>query len=392
MASGAGARLWSGLLLALAVVGAAASPAILRDAGRLTDSAYHSTVAPARHPLPVGGVLLGRRGVVVHPLRGAPALPRHLTAGGWLVADLDTGQVLAARDAHGRFLPASTLKILTALVLIPRLHPASRVVATEADAGIDGSKVGLAPHTAYRVSTLFTALLVVSANDAANALARAAGGVPRTLALMNAAARRLNADDTHAGTPSGLDARGESTSAYDLALITRAALRLAAFRHYISIRLAWINAPHGRYQMYTHDLLLLNYRGAFGVKNGYTSHAGGTYVGAATRHGHTLVVTALHGPPLVWPQVAALLDWGFAVDGRIRPVGTLVPPGQRRLPAPGRVAATAGSGRRVPALSFPELPVAVTIAAGLGATVLGYRGRRRARRRSARRRYALPPI
>src|SRR4051812_9575774 len=144
----------------------------------------------------VGGPLLGGRGVVVEPLGDAPALPRGLSAASWLVADADTGVVLAARAAHVPRLPASTLKVLTALALLPRLDPATVVRATYDDAAVDGTKVGLVQGMRYTVDTLFASMLVVSANDAAGALAEAAGGTRRTVALMNATARRLQAYDT----------------------------------------------------------------------------------------------------------------------------------------------------------------------------------------------------
>jgi D-alanyl-D-alanine carboxypeptidase (penicillin-binding protein 5/6) len=74
--------------------------------------------------------------------------------------------------------------------------------------------------------------------------------------------------------------------------------------------------------------LLTTYRGAIGVKNGYTVAAAATYVGAATRHGHTIIVTLLHANPYFWPEARSLLDWGFAAEGKVDPVGTLVDPQQ----------------------------------------------------------------
>src|SRR3954471_2766439 len=156
---------------------------------------------------PIGGPLLGTHGVVVQQLPGAPALPRGLSASSWLVADADTGEVLAARAPHAQHLPASTLKVLTAVTLLPRLDPSTLVRATYDDAVVDGSKVGLVPGMRYSVDTLFASMLVVSANDAAGALAEAAGGVRTTVEAMNATARHLQAYDTRARTPSGLDAR-----------------------------------------------------------------------------------------------------------------------------------------------------------------------------------------
>ncbi|MDQ1746758.1 MAG: hypothetical protein QOD07_1021 [Frankiaceae bacterium] len=276
---------------------------------------------------PIGGPLLGSDGVVVQRLPGAPALPGGLDMGSWLVADADTGEVLAAKAPHERFLPASTLKTLTAVTLIPRLSPTQVQKASYDDVAVDGSKVGLVNGYGYTVDTLFTAMLVVSGNDAAGALAEAAGGLPRTVALMNAEARHLQADDTVARTPSGLDAPGESSSAYDLALIAREGLSMPAFRHYVTVVRATVPAPRrAHFEIYTHNRLLTTYRGDIGVKNGYTVKAGGTYIGAATRGGHTVIVTLMHANPDFWPQARKLLDWGFAAEGKVVPVGTLVAP------------------------------------------------------------------
>ncbi len=278
---------------------------------------------------PVGGPLLTGHGVVVQPQPGAPALPTDLTSSAWLVADADTGQILAAKAPHEKYLPASTLKTLTAVTLIPRLDPSQMVKASYRDASIDGSKVGLVPAMSYTVRKLFTAMLVVSGNDAAEALAEANGGVAKTVRMMNAEATHLQAYDTFARTPSGLDGPGESTSAYDLALIARAGLQMPDFRKYVGTVKSTVPAPHHKhFQIYTHNRLLTTYRGAIGVKNGYTVAAAATYVGAATRHGHTILVTLLHANPYFWPEAKSLLDWGFAAEGKVDPVGNLVGPQQ----------------------------------------------------------------
>jgi D-alanyl-D-alanine carboxypeptidase (penicillin-binding protein 5/6) len=292
--------------------------------------------APAAwaEPGPVGGSLLATHRTVVQPLDSAPALPTGISASAWLVADAGTGDVLAAKAPHQRFLPASTLKILTAVTLIPRLDPNELVRVDDTDVLVDGSKVGLVPGMSYTVSKLFTAMLVVSGNDAADALAQAAGGIHHTVDLMNAEARHLQAYDTFARTPSGLDGPGESTSAYDLALIARAGLQLPAFRRYVATVKSTIPAPHHKhFQIYTHNRLLTTYRGDIGIKNGYTVAAQGTYVGAATRHGRTILVTLLHANPDFWPDAKRLLDWGFAADDHVVPVGTLVGPAVPHLQA-----------------------------------------------------------
>jgi len=340
---------------------------------------------------PVGGPMLGTHGVIVQTLRGAPALPKGLSASSWLVADADTGEVLAARAPHVRHLPASTLKVLTAITLLPRLDPAQMVQASWDDAATDGSKVGLVPGMKYSVDTLFASMLVVSANDAAGALAEAAGGIRPTVALMNATARRLQAYDTHARTPSGLDAGGETTSAYDLALLGRAGLAMPAFRHYVGIVSSHVPAPHHkRYQIYTHDQLLTSYRGMIGGKNGYTVAADGTFVGAAHRHGHTILISLMHAPPDFWPQAKSLLDWGFAADGGVVPVGQLVDPvtqSQQTSDGTGSSRTTVVLSAHHPAGSLPRGPlIALAASAGLAVAATGRRLRRRAHRLS------LPPL
>jgi D-alanyl-D-alanine carboxypeptidase (penicillin-binding protein 5/6) len=148
-----------------------------------------------------------------------------------------------------------------------------------------------------------------------------------TIGLMNAEAHHLQARDTVARTPSGLDAPGETSSAYDLALVARAGLQMPAFRHYVGTVRSFVPMGHGKhFEIYTHNRLLTTYRGDIGIKNGYTVKAGGTYVGAATRNGHTLIVTLMHANPDFWPQARALLDWGFKAEGHVLPVGTLVDP------------------------------------------------------------------
>ncbi|MCW2544323.1 MAG: peptidase D-alanyl-D-alanine carboxypeptidase 1 [Frankiales bacterium] len=274
---------------------------------------------------PVGGSLLARRGTVVGV--GAPKLPPTVAAS-WLVADLDTGEVLGSHDPHGRFAPASTLKTLTAETLIPKLDQTTVVQPTFDDLNVDGSKVGLVQQVGYPIKQLFTAMLVVSGNDAANTLATANGGVAKTVAEMNAEAARLQAFDTHAVNANGLDDPLQLSSAYDLALIARAAMKLPDFRYYVKIKRSSISGPRGtRIQIASHDHLLWNYPGAIGIKNGYTDRARATFVGAATRGGHTLVVTLMKTAPRYWPEAAALLDWGFAAQrAGVQPIGRLVDP------------------------------------------------------------------
>lgn len=352
--------------------------------------------AAGDHHRPVGGDLLRSRGLVVRVPSRTPRPPA-VSAASYVVADLDTGAVLAAKDPHGRYAPASTLKILTALTLIPRLSPSQLVTATAADADVDGSKVGVVPGGRYHVDDLFRALMMVSGNDAANVLAEAAGGGSATIAAMNERARQLGALDTVARTPSGLDVAGQTSSAYDLALIARAGLGLPDFRRYVATRRADFPAPGGRrFEIYTHNRLLVRYPGALGVKNGFTSTARASFVGAARRGDRTLVVTLLRAQPRVWDEAARLLDWGFTAGARARPVGTLVEPEPDPALANGRLDGTNPHAASLPVPPPGHPPLALFGSAALvasGLLGLRMRARDRAAARGGRQRpRALPPL
>ena len=327
----------------------------------------------------IGGPQLAGRGVIVnYPAHGGKRLPR-VAASAYVVADAGTGQVLAAKDPHGLYRPASTLKVLTAITLMPALNPNATVIASRRAAAVEPSKVGLIAGQPYRVSDLFKALLMISANDAAIALAQATGSYAKGMAMINAEAHHLQADDTVAVTPNGLDGRGQHVSAYDEALFARQALAVPEFMQDESLRMfrfpLWPHrTPHHRHRMtnlWTQNAMLYTYPGDLGGKIGWTTPAGATFIGWARRGHITLVVTILHCVPLTELTYAArLLNWGFAMDGKVRPVGHLVSP----LPvvtAHHRAASPAPTPRRHP-LAQPlgrGLP-AVPLAVGLGALLL----------------------
>jgi D-alanyl-D-alanine carboxypeptidase len=151
---------------------------------------------------------------------------------------------------------------------------------------------------------------------------------------MNAEAERLGAHDTVARNTSGLDHDEQLSSAYDLALIARAGLQIPAFREYssmISTKFPGGKAKRGKkretFMVYNHNPLLTGgYKGAIGVKNGYTVAAGRTFVGAARQGKRTLIVALMNYSGQTYASSAALLDWGFANAKKVEPVGVLVDP------------------------------------------------------------------
>lgn len=275
----------------------------------------------------VGGGRLASTSIVVNYPAGAPHLPA-VPASAYLIANAGTGKVLAAKDAHGLFPPASTLKVLTAITMLPRLRPDATILATKRAASVQPNIIGLIPGREYRVADLFRALLLISANDAAVSLVQATGSLRKGMALLNAEAQDLQAYDVVAKRPNGLPARGQVVSAYDLALIARQALSMPAFMRYDRTLTAMFPVkPHHKVLMVNQNSLLTDYRGGLGGKIGWTVRAGATYIGMARRHGVTLIVTVMHATPLTEITSAEkLLNWGFAVNARIRPVGVLVPP------------------------------------------------------------------
>ncbi|MEU8261763.1 D-alanyl-D-alanine carboxypeptidase [Micromonospora sp. NPDC048999] len=290
----------------------------------------------------VGGELLDTPGLVTPD--GAPAPPA-VTARSWLVADLDTGAVLAACGPHEYGIPASTQKLLLTATMLPRLDPKQVVTATRGDLDIEpgSSAVGLLVGGKYTVETVWLGLLLNSGNEAANLLARLGGGadgLPGGIRAMNEEAQRLGARQTHAVTPSGLDGKGQFTSAYDLALIARACFADPLFRRYALTEHTKIPAQpalkKGGFQIQNDNQLIYRYRGALGGKTGYTDLARHSYVGAAERHGRRLVVTLLGAearPVRGWEQGAQLLDWGFSLP-RDASVGRLVEPGELDVAEP----------------------------------------------------------
>lgn len=271
--------------------------------------------------------VLSRGGIITGQLNGIKP-PPDVAADSWIVADADTGEILAAKRAMVAHPPASTLKVLTALAVGHKLHPAATIAAPANVESIDGTRVGLVPGAKYTVRDLMTAMLIASGNDAAETLAAAIpGGRNATLAAMKSEANRLQAFHTVPGTPSGLDAPGQQTTAYDLAVIGRAALNDPMVAPYLTVARATLSSPGVKsFEIDSHNPLLGVYPGIVGVKAGYTSVAQATYIGASKQMGHRIIISLLFAYPRFKPAATALLDWGFAARGHVTPLATMAEP------------------------------------------------------------------
>src|SRR6202161_4527436 len=247
----------------------------------------------------------------------------------WIVADLDSGQVLAGRDQDVAHPPASTIKVLLALVVLDQVNLDSTVVADVADTQVECNCVGIKPGRTYTARQLLDALLLVSGNDAANTLAQMLAGPDATTPKMDAKAASLGATNTHAATPSGLDGPGGSgaSTAHDLAVIFRAAMANPVFAQITAEPSAMFPTDNGDHPIANHDELLTRYPSAIGGKNGFTDAARKTFVGAAARGGRRLAGAMMYGlggegAPTSWDQAGGLLDWGFALNPQSA-IGTL---------------------------------------------------------------------
>ena len=269
----------------------------------------------------VGGPSFAGTGVIVDKPDSVPAPPDG-TEVSYVIADMGTGQVLAAKSPHAWLLPASTLKTLTSLVVMPAVPATTKLVATDDEVNADGTRVGMVSGGTYTVDDLFHGLVLMSGNDTAYALADAFGGRDKTIAAMNEGGQ-LGAGTPSRSTRPAWTPPGQRSSAYDLALLGRAVMQLPAYRQVAATKTYTFPGATDRngkvspaFEIQNHNKLLQNYPGTIGMKNGYTTGARNTFIGAVTRGGRTLLITQM-GATLTpsWERQAALLDWAFANAG-----------------------------------------------------------------------------
>ena len=299
--------------------GAAAAQQLLAQSG---------TPAAPKNLSIVGGRQLASPAVVNYPSASHAAVP-NVQAAAYVIADASTGQVLAARDPHGQLAPASTLKMLTAATLIPLLNPSAYITAVHAGDPSSRTSPGWWPGPATRCPTCSDALLLISANDAADR----AGPGHRVAEQRRRPDERRSPPPARPGTPwpripNGLDAPGQHVSAYDLALIARQALKLPAFLQYDQTRTFELQGQaRPRTSPGQPELAAVHLsrrpRRQDRLDLGGEAHLRGA--GQAERGHADRDPAAL--PALTEVNYAkSLLNWGFATDGKVTPVGQLINP------------------------------------------------------------------
>ncbi|WP_405587794.1 D-alanyl-D-alanine carboxypeptidase family protein [Streptomyces sp. NBC_01092] len=337
------------LLVTSAVVSSLALTAPVSHAAPKPSPSTSPSATPPANMSTVGGERLGQAGTQANLASGVPVLPKDLTARSWVIADAESGDVLAAHNAHWRLPPASTMKMLFADTVLPKF-PRSverKVVPSDlADVGSGSSMVGIKEGETYSVHDLWLGVFLRSGNDAVHVLSKMNGGIAKTVKEMNEHAEELQALDTYAVSPDGYDAPRQVSSAYDLTLIARSGLQKKDFREYCSTVTAKFpgqttknkkgKSVRESFEIQNTNRLLAGdsdipvYQGIAGVKNGNTTNAGATFTGVAERNGKVLLVTVMNPEKSehneVYKETARLFDWGFQAAGKVQPVGELVPP------------------------------------------------------------------
>ncbi len=242
------------------------------------------------------------------------SLAAGISAKSAIVINGHTGEVIYEKNAYERLPMASTTKIMTALLLAEQEDLSKQICCTKEMVTVEGSSMGLLVGDLVTYNDLLYGMLLASGNDAANTTAIALGGsVENFVSLMNQKARLLELNDTNFATPSGLDADGHYTTAYDLAKLASVALKNEKFKKASSssvVRLCYGNPPYNR-TLTNHNKLLKSYSGLVGVKTGFTKKAGRCLVTAAERDGAQIIAVTLNDGN-DWQDHKFLLDYGFS--------------------------------------------------------------------------------
>jgi D-alanyl-D-alanine carboxypeptidase (penicillin-binding protein 5/6) len=300
-----------------------------------------------------------------------------------IVVDASTGCMLQGHNVHDRIHPASTAKVMTALVGVERLAPDASVHFSVRDANVELHRIGGLANTSWPLNDVLSGLMMVSANDAAYAIADNVGhgNLDTFAADADATGARLGMRDSTWNDPAGLDDNtsfrgGPYTSAYDLAIATRNALSVPAIAKWAdTYEHQFVDVSGVHHDFVNHNRMLAvggpySYAGTTGFKTGYTSQAQHSLIATAQRNGRTLIAVILGAPDAGYPEAAGLLDAGFATPPTPCTSGVVLPPvrvslyanraaDQDGFGALGRSGTSGGGASAPPANDVPaNIPVA----------------------------------
>lgn len=291
-----------------------------------------------------------------------------LQAAAAILVDAKTGRAIYAKDIHAQRAPASLTKVVTALVARDRFKLDEMVAVTDAVNPVRGERLGLEPGMQFTVRDLLYAMLLLSANDAATALAAHDPlGQAHFVELMNAKARALGAADSNFANPHGLDAPDHRSSAYDMALFARHLLADPVLAEIVATKTYPVPWPDGSSRVVTnHNKLLWRYEGAIGMKTGFTNKAGRCLI-AVARTPAGVAITVVLGDYSHYPETIALFDYFKRrppVPAGAPVLGAPVPQTARVAPKPfraGPVGPVAGGSARYRWVVFPMGLLAVSM-------------------------------
>lgn len=228
-----------------------------------------------------------------------------------VIIDSMSGAVLFEKNAHAKLPMASTTKIMTALAVIECSDPDSEIVVSDAAAGVEGSSIYLTRGEKIRIRDLLYGLLLESGNDAATALAEGVfGSVSDCCAYMNKRVHEMGLVSTNFENPHGLDSENHYTTAYELALIARNAMKNQLFREIVSTK-NYVSSGETMRYFSNHNRLLNTYSPSVGVKTGYTSKSGRCLVSAASMNGEEYIAVTLCDP-LDWQNHKMMHEFAFS--------------------------------------------------------------------------------
>ena len=292
-------QLWTALLLCVCTT-ALAAPTSKSSKKKKSSKAKKSQVVRKAQPPPQPEFLPG----------GIPAT----RAQSVIVVNARNGEVLYEKNADQHRAPASTQKLLTALIIAERGYLDQPITIMPSDTLAAPTKLYLKPGDTYRRIDLLRALLVKSPNDVARALARDYAGSPEAFAeVMNQRARAAGAMNSNFRNPNGLPDPGQFSTARDLAIIARAAYANPTIRSIVSMPTYVFRYADGRTrELENTNKVLKRMPSCNGMKTGYTDAAGSCLISSASRPGHDVIAVVLgHTKPRIWQDSAAFLNWGL---------------------------------------------------------------------------------
>ncbi len=281
-------------------------------------------IAPVDYVVENGWIDLGKYGnisvikkraaSVRHPAFRSPKIGKWISSRSIMIMDAETGNTLFARAPDRPRQPASTIKVLTGMIAIKSLKNGDRVGVSRHAARMPRSKIYLDVKKQYKADDLINAVLLSSANDASVALAEKIAGSEQDFAhMMTLRAKLWGASNTICRTATGLTAKGQHSTARDLATIFRHAMRDKEFAQ--RMRQIKITTSFGQ-TLRNHNRALWRVKGAKGGKTGYTLAARQTYVGKFSRKEGSIIV-AIMGSETMWSDIKNLVEYGFLRERQI---------------------------------------------------------------------------